>query len=385
MAKSRRTATSSTTGTVTAPTGLTIGDQVALAAWSDTGGATLTPPSDGNTWVQVAGGSDAGPAATMYVWRCNSIASVPANFTVAGATIGGTICAAVDPGGDVLGTPSDSTLASANSAGVATLTSNAVNAGALSETFIFWSSDDQTTINTAPSGMTVLSQPAVSLGELVGYAIADANNATYTNTLVWTTNSVERMAIAVSFPYTAGGDSAALTGTAASGLTEQRVRTGTTYTLVGTLTGDTLVATGATFDAQRQAAINGLDSAQAEAAGWDAVVKAGIPVSAVVRTSDTVITITLPAFPTYQITATETVTWTLPASILTGGVAIVASPTFTVTRGAMDLVQPVGVTNASGVPATSSGSLTGDVAQLTRVTCTIDGVTLDTVRVITSR
>lgn len=204
MAKSRRTATSSTSGTVNAPTGLAIGDQVALAAWSDTGGATLTPPSDGNTWVQVAGGSDAGPAATMYVWRCNSIASVVASFTVAGATIGGTICAAVDPGGDVLDTPSDSTLASSNAGGTSTLTSNAVNASSLSETFIFWSSDDQTTINTAPSGMTVLSQPAVNLGELVGYAISDANNATYTNTLVWTTNGVERMAIAVSFPYTAG-------------------------------------------------------------------------------------------------------------------------------------------------------------------------------------
>ena len=49
------------------------------------------------------------------------------------------------------------------------------------------------------------------------------------------------------------------------------------------------------------------------------------------------------------------------------------------------ITQPVGLTNASGVPATSSGSLTGDVAQLTRVTCTIDGVTLDTVRVITTR
>lgn len=47
--------------------------------------------------------------------------------------------------------------------------------------------------------------------------------------------------------------------------------------------------------------------------------------------------------------------------------------------------QAVGTTNASGVAGTSEATLACDVPQLTRVTRTIDGVLLDTVRVITSR
>ena len=91
----------------------------------------------------------------------------------------------------------------------------------------------------------------------------------------------------------ASGATAALTGTAISdGVLESEIVTGG-ETIIITLTGDTWVAAGATFDAQRQNIIDGMDSAQVEAAGWDAVVKAGLGVSAVVRTSDTVVTITL--------------------------------------------------------------------------------------------
>ncbi|MDD5406989.1 MAG: hypothetical protein PHE73_08645 [Sulfurovaceae bacterium] len=126
-----------------------------------------------------------------------------------------------------------------------------------------------------------------------------------------------------------GGRTIALTGTATASITEADIVAGG-KTIILTLTGDTWVATGATFDAQRQNIINGLDSAQAEATGWDAEVKAKIPVTDVVRTSDTVVTITLSAEAGYNITATETITATIPATALTGGVAVVASPTFTV-------------------------------------------------------
>ena len=51
----------------------------------------------------------------------------------------------------------------------------------------------------------------------------------------------------------------------------------------------------------------------------------------IVRTSDTVVTITLGAEATYDITATETITATIPATALTGAGEIVATPTFTVT------------------------------------------------------
>jgi len=125
------------------------------------------------------------------------------------------------------------------------------------------------------------------------------------------------------------GATAALTGTVTTATEADIVAGGKTIIL--TLTGDTWVAAGATFDAQRQNIINGIDSAQAEATGWDAVVKALQGVAGVVRTSNTVVTITLDAQATYDITATETVTATIPATALTGALALVASPTFQIT------------------------------------------------------
>lgn len=125
---------------------------------------------------------------------------------------------------------------------------------------------------------------------------------------------------------------AVITGTATASITETDVVTGG-KTIIITLAGGTwITAGGGFFDAQRQSIINGLNSAQAEAGGWNAVVRATQGVAGVVRTSDTVVTITLDAFATYDITATETITVTVPASALTGGGnAVVASPTFSVT------------------------------------------------------
>jgi hypothetical protein len=84
------------------------------------------------------------------------------------------------------------------------------------------------------------------------------------------------------------------------------------------------------FDNARSAIASGLDSAQSEAAGWDAKVKPNIPVANVVRTSDTVVTVTLQAQADYDITAQETITATVPASALNSASAVVATPTFTV-------------------------------------------------------
>ncbi|MDH5544658.1 MAG: right-handed parallel beta-helix repeat-containing protein [Gammaproteobacteria bacterium] len=127
----------------------------------------------------------------------------------------------------------------------------------------------------------------------------------------------------------------AVPGAAVSGTvtddTEVQIRSGGS-TIVLTLTGDTWVAAGATFDAQRQNIINGIDSAQAEANGWDAIVKTGLALTDVVRTSDTVVTITLPSFTHYNITANETITATIPASALvTSASPLVATPTFSIT------------------------------------------------------
>ena len=129
---------------------------------------------------------------------------------------------------------------------------------------------------------------------------------------------------------TIGIVSAAVTGTLTPSATEGQIVSGG-ETLIITLTNDTLVAAGAPFDAQRQNIINGLTSAGVEATGWNAVVQAGLAVTDVVRTSNTVVTVTLPAFASYNVTVAETITVTVPATAVAGGGAIVATPTFDIT------------------------------------------------------
>ena len=90
----------------------------------------------------------------------------------------------------------------------------------------------------------------------------------------------------------------------------------------------------APFTNARAALATGLDSAQSEGTGWDARRSTIVPVSAVVRTSDTVVTVTLVADASYNITSQETITATIPASILTGAAQIVATPTFTIDTAA---------------------------------------------------
>jgi len=99
-------------------------------------------------------------------------------------------------------------------------------------------------------------------------------------------------------------------------------------TIILSVTGDTWVASGATFNAQRQAILDGLTSNQNETAGWNAEVRDNEVVGAVVRTSERVVTITLSAASAYSTLASETITVTVPAAALVGAVAVVSSPTF---------------------------------------------------------
>jgi hypothetical protein len=121
-----------------------------------------------------------------------------------------------------------------------------------------------------------------------------------------------------------------VTGTALTA-TEADIVTGG-KTIILTLANDTWVTAGATFNAQRQNIIDGLDSAGVEATGWNAEVRDKEVVGAVERTSDTVVTITLTAAAAYDITANETVTVTIPATALTTTSSdFGATPTFSIT------------------------------------------------------
>ena len=161
-------------------------------------------------------------------------------------------------------------------------------------------------------------------GWVGGNAYADFPPASFTSD-----NSGTAYRWGIYATYTPSGGAIALSGTVTTA-TEADLRAGG-KTVILTITGDTWVASGATFDAQRQNIINGLTSAQSETKGWNNEVKGKIAVTDVVRTSDTVVTITLDAEAAYNITATETITATVPATALTLNTQIVASPTFNIT------------------------------------------------------
>lgn len=123
-----------------------------------------------------------------------------------------------------------------------------------------------------------------------------------------------------------------LTGIITNNISESDITDGG-ETIILTLTGDTWHADIGTDCQQTTDLIAGIDSDKAEAAGWDAEVKANLDYTNVVRDSDTQVTITLDdtAHSSYEITESETVTATIPASVLvTSDEAVVASPTFTI-------------------------------------------------------
>lgn len=115
---------------------------------------------------------------------------------------------------------------------------------------------------------------------------------------------------AISFVVLRGfGDPSAVSAAVTASLTESQIVAGG-ETIVITLTNDTWVAAGATFNAQRQNILDGITGT---------TFIASQSVTTVVRTSDTVVTITLEAVPGYTITANETGSVVVPATALDGG------------------------------------------------------------------
>lgn len=123
---------------------------------------------------------------------------------------------------------------------------------------------------------------------------------------------------------------ATVTGTVTGTWYESHVVSGVDTAII-TLANTTWVAAGAAFDAQRQPIIDGFVAATSPANGWNAA-RASIPVTALVRTSANVATLTIPALPTFSITADQSITVTVPSTATEAGTPIVASPTLTLTH-----------------------------------------------------
>jgi hypothetical protein len=128
---------------------------------------------------------------------------------------------------------------------------------------------------------------------------------------------------------------------------------------IGVVAGASTATGVASFSSFRRAILNGLDSAQAEGTGWDAK-KPTIAESAVVRTSATVVTITLPAVSGYDITASEVITDTVPGVALAGGIDAIATPTLGITALNVGAVSGQATVTAVGLStAVSSGASSG--------------------------
>lgn len=132
------------------------------------------------------------------------------------------------------------------------------------------------------------------------------------------------------FPPVAVGTSAALSGTSSDGLTEAELVTGG-ETIIITLNNDTWAPAGTGpigSTADTQALIDGMDAADSQANGWNAEIRDKEVTTAVVRTSDTVATITLTASALYDITTNEVITLTInAATLVTSGIDVTATPT----------------------------------------------------------
>jgi len=153
---------------------------------------------------------------------------------------------------------------------------------------------------------------------------------------------------------------AAVTGTITSATTEADIVAGG-KTIIITLTNDQWIAAGAgSFDLQRDEILQGLDSAQSETLGWNLIVRDLEVVTAVARTSNTVVTITLNAHATYNITAQETITMTVPSTaLLSANAAVIATPTFTVSPTVTDVFHEGLHRIAHGVVALTAAGMNG--------------------------
>lgn len=217
------------------------------------------------------------------------------------------------------------------------------------------------------------------LSRILNQASASSLDCTATHT-----GTADEMYGAIAaFSYTPSGPSVAVTGTITPSVPQAEIVSGG-RTIILTLTNDTWVASGATFDAQRQAIIDGITSQQTETTGWNNEVRDKEVVGSVVRTSNTAVTITLSASSLYAITANETIDVTVPASALvTSGSPVSATSAFSITSASSASMSWSGIL-PSGYRAGVTGNdvayeegVDGDGTEAIRVTNTSGTLTIN--------
>jgi hypothetical protein len=230
------------------------------------------------------------------------------------------------------------------------------------------------------TGLGNISKTGITkFGVVDSYDADDSPPTWYSNRDGWIQIKSKDSAVPPQLVITHSSATAAVTGTIGDGATEQEVRDGGGTILV-TLSDETWVAAGATFDAQRQNIIDGLDAADAQAAGWNAQVRDQLNVTSVVRDSDTLVTITIAAGDVtgYAIVTNEVITVTVPATAI-GGTALTATPTFTITAGTESAAITGTISDGATSPEIQTGGQTA-IVTLTNTTWVAAGATFDAQR-----
>jgi len=205
-----------------------------------------------------------------------------------------------------------------------------------------------------PVALTITTNPAS-----IDYAVSGSTPAltitTHRASLNPDTTITARPPVALNITtYSTTNTVTAVMGGTIAGVAEADVvSTGGTCTL--TLNNDTWIAAGTGpigTIAQSDAIVDGITSAQVEAGGWNAQIRDVLNYTDLTRTSPTVATLTIPATAGYDITATETITATIPNAVLTLETVDVVSSGISITADA-------GTPGSDGV----SGSVTRGVTR----------------------
>ncbi len=142
--------------------------------------------------------------------------------------------------------------------------------------------------------------------------------------------------------------SAVLSGDLSDGVLENELFSTWQYSVIQ-VSGNTW-ATGTTFNDGRAALIQGFDSDGVELGGWNNEVRDKLSVASVTRVSDETVSIIFPPSSGFTIDANETVTLTIPPSILSGFTEIVATPTFVVTADTLSGTEIVNADTSTAEP-----------------------------------
>lgn len=183
-----------------------------------------------------------------------------------------------------------------------------------------------------------LQQVLILFPSYPSYEIAEPE----TITLTLPSSSVKsgnRVFVSPSFRIRASSGGAVISGRALARVTEEDIRrdTGSPITFNIKLDNDTyspFVGHRFVDSAATQTLLEGVRSAQSEAAGWNRVVLPVLKLKNVARYSTTEVTVTLPRVPLYDISAPETISVSLPPISISSGQRILATPSFVIEANA---------------------------------------------------